>query len=166
MRMGLGSLGRYGDLLHIAFGGGICLAAMYFLISLVPAGIRILLFNIGYAGLLAFTEATNAMVLLMLGTVYLPSGFLGGLYTGYKINENIKIILLFPAMIGFAGLIALRFFTGYLNLSIINLQNEIFIPILGNVVGAYLGGYTMNWEMEETVKLSETIELDSSQIRS
>lgn len=165
IRTSLRSL-EYRSLLHIAIGGGISFGATYFLLSIVPVGVRLLLFSLGYVGLLAFTEAGSAMSLFTFGTVFLPSGFFGGLYTGSKIKENLRIILVFPALIGFIGLIALRYFTGYINLSAIDPQNDFLIPILGNVVGSYLGGYAVNWEFEETARPSETIELDLSQVKS
>mgnify|MGYP001118821641 CR=1 FL=1 len=155
----------YSVLLHMALGGAICLFTMYILLSISPLGIEMILFNLGCFGLVAFSESVNALSLFLLGTTYLPSGFLGGLYTGYKIKENLTIILVIPALIGVLGLIALRFFTGYINLSSFNFQNEVFIPFLGGVIGVFLGGYAMNWETEEA-ESSEAIELDPSQIKS
>jgi len=158
-------LSRYSYLVHIALGGMICLFTVYIFLSISPIGIRMLLFHLGWLGLLAFSEGTNAMLLLVLATAYLPSGFCGGLYTGYKIKENLRIIFVLPALIGLTGLIALRFFSGTFNLSYLNIQNEVLIPLLGNVVGAYLGVYTMNWRTEEA-RPSETLELDLSQVKS
>jgi len=140
---------RYGDLIHIALGGAICLFAMYILALIVPITVQMILFSLGCLGLLSLKETVNAMLLLLFGTAYLPSGFTGGLYIGYKIKKNLRIILIFPALIGFIGMITLRFFTGYLDFSRLNLQQEILIPLLGNILGTYLGGYTINWEKEE-----------------
>jgi len=150
---------------HILVGGVFALFMMYMLLFISFTGIQMILFNIGSFGLLTFNETTNAVYLLTLGIAYLPGGFLGGLYTGYRVKENLKIILLYPALIGSAGLFALEFFTGYITISSVNLQNEILVPLLGAVAGSYLGGYTMNWKEEETAEPSETVEFDAPQVK-
>ncbi len=157
-------LSKYSGMIHLALGGGICFFTMYVLVSVSTMGLRLILHYFNSLGLLAFTESMNATSLFILGTAYIPSGFFGGLYTGYKIKENLRITFLFPALIGSAGLVILRFLSGYTSFSILNLQQEFLIPILGNVVGSYLGGYAMNWEIEEIEKTTGTIEFDMSQV--
>lgn len=139
---------RYYNLIHIILGGVICLLAMYTSTSILPRLVRVILYSLGCYGLMSFQEITNAMLLLMFGAAYLPSGFIGGLYTGHRIKENLRIILLFPALIGFAGMIALHSSIEGVNISNLDLQREIIIPLIGDIIGTYLGGYTMNWEEE------------------
>ena len=143
------NLSKHGNLLHIALGGAICFLAIVVLRSLMYVAVLMLLFNFNCLGLLSFENGRNAIILFMLGTVYLPSGFSGGLYVAYKIKKNPKINLLIPAIIGTIIFAVLQFFTVYKSLSSFNFQNEVIIPLIGNVIGAYLGGYTLNWKTEE-----------------
>jgi len=99
----------------------------------------------------------------------LPSGFLGGLYTGYKIKERLKINLVFPSIIallisaiyttvilfisGYIG--SLQFFPillgYYFGLSADYLMG-IIAPFLVMTTGVYLGGYTVSWKVEERIE--------------
>ncbi len=135
------------ELVHIVIGGAICLFIIYILLSV--SVVENLFMISGSLGILIFQETLNALEIITFGIVYLPSGFLGGIYTGYQISENLRIILLFPGMIGFVILTLLKYFSGNINPSDINLMGDILIPLLGSVIGSFLGGYTINWESEE-----------------
>lgn len=147
-------LPRLREYAPIIFGGLICFFISFFLLSgSPPIWIYIiykLLQTVGAYGLLAFyKEVEPALILFLVAIVYLPSGFLGGLYTGYKIKENLRIVLLYPSLIGFAILLILQLYFGVLDLSSPNLARDILVPLVGSIVGSYLGGYTVNWETEE-----------------
>jgi len=152
-------------LINAALGGAISLLLMHVLPGVSFLGLQMLLFRLGYLSLWFFSESVDAIGLLMLAMAYLPAGFVGGLFTGYRIKENLRFVLLIPGLIGFVGLIVVRYVTGNMNLQSLNVQLEILVPLLGSVIGAYLGGYTLNWEMKETGPL-ETIGFDMSQVRS
>ena len=147
-------LPRLREYAPIIFGGLISFFMAFFLLSgSPPIWIYIiykLLQTVGAYGLLAFyKEVEPALILFLVAIVYLPSGFLGGLYTGYKIRENLRIVLLYPSLIGFAILLILQLYFGVLDLSSPNLARDILVPLVGSIVGSYLGGYTMNWKTEE-----------------
>jgi hypothetical protein len=154
-------LPQIGELVHIVIGGAICLFVAYVLLS--NSVVENLFIISGSLGVLVFQEAINALDIITFGVVYLPSGFLGGLYTGYKIKENLRVILLFPGIIGFVILTLLKIFSGNMNPSNIKLMGDIFISLLGSVIGSYLGGYTMNWETEEE-KTEETGKIQLRQL--
>ncbi len=141
---------RFGKEIHIVIGGAICFLAINVFLSTSQVAIRFLLFRFNCLGLLVFSEVTTALSILMLATAYLPSGFCGGLYTGYKIKENLRIILIFPALIGFAGLLILRIPSGYGDLSNLNIVGEIFMPLSASIAGSYVGGYTISPKEEKT----------------
>jgi len=136
---------------------------MFFLLSFVPVLVRMTLVNFNSLGLLSFAEVgSEAMALLSLGIIYLPSGFLGGLYTGYRIDENPKFPLIISGLIGSAVLIILKYFTGYLDVSNLSIfVYEFAFPLLGNVVGTYLGGYTMQWDTGKAETISEGINFEA-----
>jgi len=107
-------------------------------------------------GVFAYEEAQNAYYIIRLGSIYLPSGFFGGLYAGYKIKEKLKLILMFPCIIGFLFVLLLQYFSGYL-ISIflaspLDLMKIIVIPIIISLGGSYLGGYAINWQVEEVAE--------------
>jgi len=137
------------QLTHILLGGAICFLASYILLSSSQFIIHMIFFSLGLTGLLAFKEIEPALFMFVLALVYLPSGFFSGLYTGYKIKENLKIILIFPPIIGLTALIFLRVFSGVLVLSPEDLGRDIIIPLLAGVISSYLGGYSINWKKED-----------------
>ena len=147
-------LSRFRENTPIIFGGMICFLMAFFLLSGSPPIWLFIIYKllqaVGAYGLLAFyKEVEPALILFMIAIVYLPSGFLGGLYTGYKTKENLKIVLLYPSLIGFAILLILQLYFGVLDLSSPNLGRDILVPLVGSIVGSYLGGYAVNWEKEE-----------------
>jgi len=142
-------LSRIWSLIHILIGGALCFFALYILSALVQRGIETLMVNFGVLGAMIFDQTMNAIYIMMFGIVHLPSGFCGGLYTGYKTKENLKIALALPGIIGFVAMILLRYFYGYFDLSNIDWTKDILMPLVGNTIGAYLGGYTLNWPTEE-----------------
>ena len=142
-------LSKLGESAPIILGGIICFFTAFSLLAMSQWIIHKTLFTFGCMGLLAFEETVPAIVMSLLVLVYLPSGFFAGLYTGYKIKENLRVILIYPPLIGFAALMILRIYLGGLDLSLEGIGRDALIPLVGNVVGSYLGGYTMNWEMEE-----------------
>jgi len=117
---------------------------------------RILIY-FGVIGVVMFQEQfALARGMVMLGTVYLPGGFFGGLYTGYKVEEGLRTILAVPGAIGFVVLTILTYLLGQFDPSSIDFAYRLLFPSLGNIVGSYLGGYAMNWPTEE----EETEEVD------
>lgn len=146
------------DFFHSALGGGICFLFIFFLANIATAALERLLIFFGVVGVTVFEEPfTIAKSILLFGIVYLPGGFCGGLYTGYQVEENLKTILAIPGIIGFSALTFSMHFLGYLNLSNMYSVIEVFLSLLGNLIGAYLGGYTMNWPSGEE-ESSEEIE--------
>lgn len=134
----------------IISGGVICFLAAFTLLSMWQWILSRLLLALGCFGLLSFVEEVRpAVVALLMVVIHLPSGFLGGLYTGYKIKENLRIILIYPSVIGVAALAIVQLYFHAIDLSFEGLGREVFLPLLGNIAGSYLGGYTMNWESEE-----------------
>jgi len=151
------------DFIHAALGGGICFFVMFLLSDLAQVALERLLIFFGVVGVVVFEQQfLLARLVIMFGVVYLTSGFCGGLYTGYNVKENLKIIFAIPGIIGFIGLTILTYFLGYVDLSTIDFTSEIFLPLLGSMLGAYLGGYTMNWpsEGEETSEEIEKLTVD------
>jgi hypothetical protein len=100
-------------------------------------------------GALIFKEAQIGYYLITLGLIYLPSGFLSGLYAGHKIKDNLKVHLIFPGIIGFIFSALLEYF--YVGPKADYLM-ELLIPILVISAGTYLGGYTINWHAEEKLE--------------
>jgi len=139
----------YNKYIHMALGGAICLLVTYILLIISTQGLQTLFLSFNCLGLLVFEEVTLAVSIINFGITYLPGGFCGGLYTGYRIKENLRIMLLFPGIIGFVAFILLRYFTGYLTLSNLSIEKEILVPLAGHIIGVYLGGYTINWKKKE-----------------
>jgi len=147
--------------IHAAIGGAICFLVTILISDLIQVGLQQILINSGCFGVVSFEEFAIARDIIMFGVVYLSSGFCGGLYTGYQTDENLRIVLLIPGVIGFIAVIILTYFLGYLNLSNMNfIIKSVILPLIGNVIGAYLGGYTMNWPSEEDVPEVEKLTLD------
>jgi hypothetical protein len=137
-------------LIHWAIGGVICILSMFLLRGLVFTVLEEILVYFGLLGAVFFEETSVfAATAFSFGIVYLTAGFCGGLYTGYNIDENLKIFLAIPGIIGFTALtIALYFFGDLASLNI-SLVGDIFLPFLGSLIGSYLGGYAMNWPTKE-----------------
>ena len=156
----------YWKLIHILIGGLTYLVSVLFLEMLVQSTTDWIFRTIGIYGVLAYEEAQNAYYIIKLGTIYLSSGFFGGLYTGYKVKEKLKLIMIFPGIIGFLLVLTLQYFSGYLTLMILtplsNLAKIIIIPTLISLSGSYLGGYTMNWQVEEVTEEKISLLLEES----
>ncbi|MBS7624106.1 hypothetical protein KEJ29_00810 [Candidatus Bathyarchaeota archaeon] len=154
-------------LVHLLIGGLLCSVALFFLKNLII--IDLLLKSLNCLGALIFEEAQIGKKIISFGLIHLPSGFLGGLYTGYKIKERLKINLVFPSIIallisaiyttvilfisGYTG--SLQFFPillgYYFGLSADYLMG-IIAPFLVMTTGVYLGGYTVSWKVEERIE--------------
>mgnify|MGYP000728175773 CR=1 FL=1 len=138
---------------HVAIGGSICFASMFFLRLLIVGIIYILLDRFNCVGVRIFNEALLAMTLILLGTAYIPAGFCGGIYLGYKVKKNLRAVLLFSALIGCVILFLIMHLFGFIITYKIEVEQEIIIPIftplLGVIVGTYLGGYSVEWEKLE-----------------
>jgi len=146
----------YWKLIHILIGGLTYLVGVFFLEMLVRLVADWIFRTTAIYGVLAYEEAQNAYYIIRLGTIYLPSGFFGGLYTGYKIKEKLKLIMMFPSITGFLLVLIIQYFLGYMTLiisaSLLNLAKIIAIPFIVSLSGSYLGGYTINWQVEEVVE--------------
>ncbi|MEM1543525.1 MAG: hypothetical protein QW825_00130 [Candidatus Bathyarchaeia archaeon] len=158
-------------LLHLSVGGLLCFLILFILkdSGLMQIIIDWSLRSLNSLGALIFEEAQLGQKLINLGLVYLPSGFIGGLYTGYKIKERLEVNLIFPSVIvllisAIRSLVTLYIY-GYISspqfLPILlgyyfGLGSDylmgIIIPFLVMTTGVYLGGYTLNWRVEERVK--------------
>jgi len=137
--------------LHAFIGGFICFGIIFLSkdLGLVWMFVDWLLKSSNCIGALIFEEARIGYYLITLGLTYLPSGFLGGLYAGYKIKDNLKVNLIFPGFIGFAFSASLEYF--YMGLRA-DYMMGLLIPILVIFSGTYLGGYTINWRVEEKLE--------------
>jgi len=140
---------KYSRAINIALGGTICLLANNIFLSTSQVAIRVLFLRFDCLGLLIFSEVRTAISLFILGTVYLTSGFCCGLYIGFKIKETLRIVAAFPALIGFGGSLILRVSPGNADFSILNIVEEILMPLLANIAGSYLGGYTVANSQQE-----------------
>jgi hypothetical protein len=155
-------------LIHITIGGLIVFSLMLAVIVFgIWSSVFVQILNtFGYLGLNAFDETLTASQILMFGIIFLPSGFVGGLYVGYRLRENQiegnpLLVLVLPSVVGFALFLVGGVILGYLNVLALNLATEIFMPLAGNIIGGYLGGYTMNWSTEEkSPELSEQLTID------
>lgn len=142
----------YWKLIHILIGGLTYFVSVFFLEMLLHLAMDWIFRTTAIYGVLAYEEAQNAYYIIRLGSVYLPSGFFGGLYTGYKVKERLKLIIIFPSTAGFLFFFVLQFFLGYIGsavLTFLNLAKLIVIPLIVSIFGSYLGGYTINWEVKE-----------------
>lgn len=144
--------------LNSLIGGTILFGAVIFFDMILFSVTNWIYVSMGIMGLSAYDETATAYYIIKLGTVYLTGGFLGGLYAGYKIKESLKITMAFPAIIGSLLLllvVAAQFSFGYrslLELDFLWLIRNIIVPLLISLFGSYLGGYTVNWEVEEKPK--------------
>lgn len=142
------------DILHSALGGGICFLGTLFLSSLVNLLIQRMLMALGILTVSVFENFVIAKSAMAFALIYLISGFLGGLYTGYSVENNMKITLSITGGIGFIGFMVMLIFYGELNLNM-NYFEMIILPLLGDLIGAYLGGYTIRWPSESEEEVEE-----------
>ena len=149
------------DLIHAAIGAGICFFVMFFFEFFAQRGFISSLLYFGLIGVMAFQEQfVLALAIFSFGTVYLLGGFLGGLYAGYQIEENLRVALAIPGIVGFIIYTVAMYLLGATDFSNIDLANRVLLPLVGNVAGAYLGGYAMNWPSEEEAESFEKLSLD------
>ena len=136
--------------IHAAIGGGICFLIMLLTMDIAQAGLQQILVFFGSIGVTIFQqEYALAAGIILLGIVYLPAGFIGGLYTGYQTDENPKILLGITGVLAFVILVIIFYFFGLFSTPNVDYINRILLPFVGNIAGAYLGGYAMNWPGEE-----------------
>lgn len=141
-------------IIHMFIGGAICFVA-FFVLEGFGASWRFtewICKSYGSLGVFIFEEARNGYYLIRLGLIYLPAGFLGGLYLGYKVKEKLKVNMVFPSLIGFALFLIYLVAVGYPIMGIENILKGILIPLFTSTSGSYLGGYTLNWHVEEKPK--------------
>jgi len=155
------------DILHSAIGGGICFLGMVFLSSIMNIALQRILMTLGILTVTVFEPFAIAKTAIAFALVYLTSGFLGGLYTGYSTEKDIKIAALITGVIGFVGFILLLFLYGRLNLNMkgTDYLDFLILPLMGNIIGAFLGGYTIIWpsrseEIEEAEEEGISLELE------
>lgn len=134
-------------ILHMLIGGFICFALLFLLkyLGLVWALTEWILKSFNSVGVLIFEKAQTGYYIITLGLAYLPSGFLGGLYFGRKIEEKMEIYLAFPSVIGFIISLLLEYYLGLRP----DYLRGLIIPFLTLAAGSYLGGYTISWRIEE-----------------
>ncbi len=141
---------NYWLIIHLLIGGGICFFIILAFDGLIWMAVEWTLKTSNLLGAFVFEEAQNGYYIIRLGALYLVSGFLSGLYTGYQIKEKLKINMIFPSITGFAFLMAFRYFSGYLGISNVEVfLRAILMPLIVTTSGVYLGGYTLNWHIEE-----------------
>ncbi len=143
-------LSKYGFIFHAIIGGVICLFLSAILYAFLQVVVEGYLGGQGILGVLIFSDAATGMQMLSFGLAFLPAGFVGGLYGGFKIKENLRFTLGLPGIIGFIINIAMTLFGGGLSVLILDPLRTIIIPLTGDVLGSYLGGYMINWTSRET----------------
>lgn len=155
------------EIMHTAIGGGICFLLMFVLtsiINIIEFGFYQILKYFGILGIVIFESYSIIRLAMILVPVYFISGFAGGLYTGYFAErEDINIKLTITGSIGFIGFLLLVLIFGNLNLLTSKYLEMLVLPVLGNIVGAYLGGYTIKKPSEggeEVEKLSFKVHLE------
>ena len=134
----------WSDVLNSLIGGIICFFMMIILTYTMRTLFNLILLFLGIIGVTAFDLFKIAHAIIFFGIVYLICGFLGGLYTGYKVEARLNLFLFITASIGFTSFIILSYFLGRLTLP--STYIDVIIPALaGSFIGVYLGGYTIIW---------------------
>ncbi|GEM_PF-814343 len=161
-----GGYPRVYQITHTLIGGGIIAGILFVMLCIFNfqwIALVTLLNGLNCLGLILYPEIAAVSVILSFAVIYMPSGFCGGLYTGYRIKENLRIILLIPALLGFLFIILILFWLFPKYRLLINPIRDILIPLIGIITGSYLGGYSMNWGVEaeeaEGVKEETTIQM-------
>ena len=150
-----------GDVINSLIGGIICFFTMMVLPGIMDMLFRQILIFLGIIGVMAFDSFKIAHSIIFFGTAYLICGFLGGLYTGYKVEARLNLFLFITAFTGFISLVTLLYYLGHLTIP--NIYIDVIIPALaGSFIGVYLGGYTIIWPYrheEETSTLNINLDL-------
>ncbi|RLI42831.1 hypothetical protein DRO64_05980 [Candidatus Bathyarchaeota archaeon] len=150
-----------GDVINSLIGGIICFFTMMVLPGIMDMLFRQILIFLGIIGVMAFDSFKIAHSIIFFGTAYLICGFLGGLYTGYKVEARLNLFLFITAFTGFISLVILLYYLGHLTIP--NIYIDVIIPALaGSFIGVYLGGYTIIWPYrheEETSTLNINLDL-------
>jgi len=134
------------DIANSLVGGTLCFLSAVFLSSFVDLLLEQILLYFGISGVTAFESFSIAKAIIFFALVHLICGFISGLYTGYVTEKGVKITLFITGQIGFIGffiymtLLSKIYFVSHYYLEVISL------PLLGNILGAYLGGYTIRWK--------------------
>jgi len=149
-----------GDVINSLIGGVICFFTMIVLPGIMDTLFRQILVFLGIIGVMAFDSFRIAHAIIIFGIAYLICGFLGGLYTGYRVEVRLNLFLFITASIGFISFVLLSYYLGHLTLP--NVYVDVIIPALaGSFIGVYLGGYTIIWPyMHEEETSTSTINLD------
>jgi len=151
------------DLVHTAIGGAICFGITVLVLDIVYNGLPYLLYSMNMAGVTFFTENyVIARAFFIFGLVYLTSGFCGGVYTGYNVYANLKMLLVVPAMISTIGYILLMMFVANYPITS-EFISMVVLQLVGNTIGSFLGGYAINWKFlteESGTKPSEKFTLE------
>jgi len=153
----------WSDVLNSLLGGIICFSTMTILPGIMDMLFREILIFLGIIGVMDFDSFRIAHAIIFFGITYLICGFLGGLYTGYKVEARLNLFLFITASIGFVFLVILLYYLGHLTLP--NVYVDVIIPALaGSFIGVYLGGYTIIWPYrheEETSTSNINLDLGS-----
>ena len=150
----------WSDVLNSLLGGIICFSTMTILPGIMDMLFREILVFLGIIGVMAFDSYRIAHAIIFFGITYLVCGFLGGLYTGYKVETRLNLFLFITASIGFIFFVILLYHMGDLTLP--NVYIDVIIPaLMGSFIGVYLGGYTIIWPYRHEEETSTpTINLD------
>ncbi len=135
------------DFVHMLIGGTIAFGITVLLIDIIQSWLQQILVGQGMAGVMFFVDYYQfARGFFILGLVYLPSGFSGGLYTGYNVYLKLKKTLFVPAVISTVGFILLA--TLLANYAVTpQFIGLMVLQFAGTLVGSYLGGYAINWTL-------------------
>ncbi len=135
------------DFVHILLGGTIAFGITVLLIDIAQNLLQQTLVEQGMAGTMFYVDNFQfARGFFILGLVYLPSGFVGGIYTGYNVTIKLKITLLIPTIISTLGFFLLA--TLLANYAItLQFLGLIVLQFVGTLIGLYLGGYAINWNL-------------------
>ncbi len=139
------------DILHLAIGSAICFGLTILLLNLVFNQLPYILYNLGVAGVIFFKDNyIIARALFTFGTVYLTTGFCAGVYAGYNLYANLKLLLFIPAIISTVGYILLILLLGDYSLITSEFVGLSILQFVGNSLGSFLGGYAINWNYLKT----------------
>ncbi len=146
------------ELVHTAIGGAICFGITLLVLDIVYNGLPYLLHSLGMAGVTFFMDYyLIARALFIFGLVYLTSGFCGGVYTGYNVYANLKIILFIPATISAVGYISVIVLIANYPITF-EFISLVILQFIGNTLGSFLGGYAINWKYLKEEPGTETSE--------